>query len=146
MHTGQCLCGAVTFEVDEIVGPFELCHCSRCRKTTGSAFAATVGAKANGFRITSGSNLIRTFELPLVEQPPAYGLSFCSRCGCAVPVADSQSDTLEIPAGLFDDDLPIEPERHIYIEFKANWDHLHDDLPTFSKQELAELRGHHSDT
>lgn len=104
MHTGQCLCGAVTFEVDEIVGPFELCHCSRCIKTTGSAFAATVGAKANGFRITSGSDLIRTF------------------------------------------DLPIEPERHIYIEFKANWDHIHDDLPTFSKQELAELRGHHSDT
>ncbi|MCZ6459403.1 MAG: aldehyde-activating protein, partial [Gammaproteobacteria bacterium] len=39
MYKGQCLCGAVAFEVEEIIGPFELCHCTRCRKSTGSAFA-----------------------------------------------------------------------------------------------------------
>src|SRR4051812_13931017 len=29
---GSCLCGEVKFEVSEVVGPFELCHCNRCRK------------------------------------------------------------------------------------------------------------------
>ena len=41
--TGSCLCGGVRFEVDRVVGPFELCHCNRCRKVSGSAFTAMVG-------------------------------------------------------------------------------------------------------
>ena len=57
-----------------------------------------------------------------------------------MPLADPQSAWLEVPAGLFDDDLTIRPERHIYVEFKANWDPIHDDLPTFNKQQLAEFR------
>ena len=43
MMQGGCLCGAVRFELDRAVGPFELCHCNRCRKTTGSAYAAGLG-------------------------------------------------------------------------------------------------------
>jgi hypothetical protein len=39
MMRGSCLCGGVRFEVDRAVGPFELCHCSRCRKASGSALA-----------------------------------------------------------------------------------------------------------
>jgi hypothetical protein len=142
VYTGQCLCGTVTFEIDEIVGPFELCHCTRCRKSTGSAFAATVGAKASGFRIISGSDYIKTFELPIVEQPPAYTACFCSRCGSAVPLADPAADWLEIPAGLFDTELPLNPERHIYIEYKATWESIRDDLPTFTKDQIARHRRH----
>ncbi len=142
MYKGQCLCGAVAFEVAEIVGPFELCHCKRCRKSTGSAFAATVGAKAKGFRIVMGKDLIRTFELPVVENPPAYTTCFCSRCGSSVPLVDPAADWLEIPAGLFDTELPLRPERHIYIEYKANWESIDDDLSTFTKEQIASLRGH----
>ncbi len=142
MYTGQCLCGTVAFEVDEIVGPFELCHCTRCRKSTGSAFAATVGARASGFRITCGRDHIKTFELPVVEQPPAYTTCFCSRCGSAIPYADPAADWLEIPAGLFDTELPLSPERHIYIEYKATWESIHDDLSTFTKHQIARHRRH----
>lgn len=41
---GSCLCGRVTFVVS---GPFEAfhwCHCSRCRKDTGSAHASNIFA------------------------------------------------------------------------------------------------------
>ena len=70
MPGGSCLCGMVRFEVTAVVGPFELCHCPRCRKSTGSAFAAMVGVKVEGFRITQGSETIRSIELPVVERPP----------------------------------------------------------------------------
>ena len=40
MIKGSCLCGGVKFEIRGSKGPFELCHCNRCRKATGSAFAA----------------------------------------------------------------------------------------------------------
>lgn len=142
MYKGQCLCGAVAFEVEEIIGPFELCHCTRCAKSTGSAFAATVGAKADSFRITAGADHVKTFELPVVDQPPAYTTCFCSRCGSPVPLLDPAADWLEIPAGLFDTQLPLRPERHIYIEYKASWESIDDDLPTFTRNQIAGLRGH----
>lgn len=72
-----------------------------------------VGAKASGFRITSGSDHIKTFELPV-----------------------------EIPAGLFDTELPLNPERHIYIEYKATWESIRDDLATFTKDQIARHRRH----
>ena len=43
MIMGRCLCGGVRFEIVQAVGPFELCHCNRCRKVSGSAFAAMLG-------------------------------------------------------------------------------------------------------
>ncbi len=101
-----------------------------------------VGAKASGFRITSGSDHIKTFELPVAEQPPAYATCFCSRCGSAVPYADPAADRLEIPAGLFDTELPLNPERHIYIEYKATWESIRDDLATFTKDQIARHRRH----
>ena len=35
MIRGSCLCGGVKFEITRATGPFELCHCSRCRKANG---------------------------------------------------------------------------------------------------------------
>ncbi|PRY63410.1 hypothetical protein B0H98_1085 [Vreelandella songnenensis] len=40
--TGECLCGEVKFEIDGKLPNLYQCHCSLCRKTTGStANAAT---------------------------------------------------------------------------------------------------------
>jgi hypothetical protein len=43
---GSGLCGGVRFEIAKAVGPFELCHCNRCRKASGSAFTAFLGVEA----------------------------------------------------------------------------------------------------
>ena len=51
MANGTCLCGQIRFRLD---GPFQMmmhCHCSRCRKHHGSAFATFVGAPARGFEV-----------------------------------------------------------------------------------------------
>lgn len=37
---GSCLCGAVAFKVRLPFHEFVNCHCSRCRKASGSAYAA----------------------------------------------------------------------------------------------------------
>jgi hypothetical protein len=43
MFHGSCLCGGVRFEIERFVGPFELCHCTRCRKVSGSAYLTWLG-------------------------------------------------------------------------------------------------------
>jgi hypothetical protein len=66
MIKGSCLCGGVKFEIRGSKGPFELCHCNRCRKATGSAFAAGLRVRGEDLRIVQGQELIKTFEAPIV--------------------------------------------------------------------------------
>lgn len=137
---GGCLCGGVRFEIDRAVGPFELCHCPRCRKASGSAFVAGLGVRVRDFRLLGGAELIRTFEAPILDHPPAYRVAFCSRCGSPVPHPPEGATWFEIPAGLLDDDPLLRPERHIFVECKSPWYEISDSLPRVTKAQLAELR------
>ena len=140
MIRGGCLCGGIRFEVERFVGPFELCHCNRCRKRCGAAFAPMVGVRADDFRWLQGRELVRSYDAEIVEMPPAYRSSFCRRCGSQVPQPDRDADEFEIAAGLLDDDPGAVPDRHIFIELCAPWFDPADDLPKLEKPALIALR------
>ena len=143
MLRGSCLCGGVRFEVAKAVGPFELCHCTRCRKASGSAFTACLGILAADFRLLAGAELIASFDAPILRAPPAYRSSFCRRCGSPVPNPDPAADWFEIPAGLLDDDPRLRPDRHIFVEHRAPWFESADALPRLTAPELAAWRRQH---
>ena len=140
MIQGSCLCGGVKFEITRAVGPFELCHCSRCRKANGSAFVAGLGVLRDDFRLLQGRELIKTYEAPVRETPPAYRTCFCSRCGSPVPNPSSDSRWFEVPAGVLDDDPQLRPDKHIFVEAKSPWFAITDDLPQLDKAALLKLR------
>ena len=140
MIRGGCLCGGVKFEITRAVGPFELCHCGRCRKASGSAFVAGLGVRREDFRLISGRELIRTYEAPIREAPPGYRTCFCSRCGSPVPNASAETPWFEVPAGVLDDDPQLRPDRHIFVEVKSPWFAIEDNLPQLDRAELARLR------
>src|SRR5215813_12303089 len=100
MIAGSCLCGGVRFEIAAAVGPFELCHCRRCRKASGSAFAAMLGVRTRDFRLVGGRDSIGVYEAPLLDAPPPYRKAFCRRCGSPVPEPEPAGEWFEIPAGL----------------------------------------------
>lgn len=137
---GSCLCGKITFEIDKAVGPFEICHCNRCRKVSGSNGMAAVGVNTQDYRFLTGAKHITRFTAPILESPPAYQVDFCCHCGSPVPPPDPQGDWLEIAAGLFDDDIGLAPDKHIYCEFTPDWDKITDDLPQYDKKQLYKLR------
>ena len=140
MIRGSCLCGAVRFEVDRLTGPFELCHCSRCRKASGSAFLAGVCAPTSEFRFVQGREHIEVFEAPVREQPPGYRRPFCRMCGSPLPDPELSGPLCEIPAGLLDDEPEVRPDRHIFVECRAAWTPTGDGLPELDKQALVALR------
>jgi hypothetical protein len=140
MIQGGCLCGAVRFEIARAVGPFELCHCSRCRKASGSAFVAGLGVEVSDFRLFSGAELIQRYEAPVRERPPGYRTAFCTRCGSPVPAPAPGATWFEIPAGLLDGDAGVRPDRHIFVEGRSPWFEITDALPQLTKEELVELR------
>ena len=138
--SGSCLCSGVRFEIDQAVGPVEICHCNRCRKVSGSADLVAVGVKKEDYRFLAGEKLIKTFEAPVLNNPPAYISMFCSRCGSQVPPPAPEEDWFEICAGLFDDDIGVRPDRHIFIEFAPSWDEISDTLPKLTVRDLVRER------
>src|ERR1700752_1105498 len=104
MIGGSCLCGSVRFEIERADGPFELCHCNRCRKAGGSAFVAALEVKREALKFVQGRELIKTFEMPVRVTPPPFRTHFCSRCGSPVPNPSGDSPWVDVPAGLLDDD------------------------------------------
>jgi hypothetical protein len=140
MLRGGCLCGGVRFEIDRAVGPFELCHCRRCRKVSGSAFMASIGVQRDEFRFVTGRELIKVYEAPILESPPAYRVGFCGVCGSPVPDPEDTSERFEIAAGLLDDDPQLRPDKHIFVELKADWFQITDGLPELDKRALIKHR------
>ena len=115
---GSCLCGEVTCN---ITGPFDRfyqCHCDRCQKKSGSAFASLIFTSHDKIEWLSGKESTKRFDLPNAER---FSNSFCSQCGSQVPYISRDGQFLVTPAGFLNDDPQIVPQANIFIEEKACW-------------------------
>jgi hypothetical protein len=128
MNQGQCLCGAVRYEVDGPFASMTHCHCSMCRKHHGAPFATYVGAPLAGFRWVSGQDGVEKYT---TETGGAR--SFCSTCGSVTPIFMEGHGIVLIPAGNLDGELGIKPQRHIFTGSKAPWYEIRDSLPQFEE-------------
>ena len=125
---GSCLCGSVTYEVRPPFKLFQYCHCSRCRKITGSAFGSNIYATSAQLTWLSGEDNIQRYEL---EDTKYFASSFCRTCGSNLPWQVKSADTLIIPAGTIDNHPEISPKQNIHCASKAPWFLSSSDLPSF---------------
>jgi hypothetical protein len=140
MITGRCLCETVAFAIDGWVSPVQLCHARRCRRASGTAFAAELVARAEDFRWLRGEAQVRVYEAPLLERPPAYRRAFCEVCGSPMPVRMEGAPLVGLHAGTLDGDPGVRPVWHAFVGEMAPWDAIHDALPRFDTRPPPELR------
>jgi hypothetical protein len=124
---GGCLCGAVTFEVAPTFKRMVHCHCSRCRKGTGTGHATNLIVKPGQLRWRSGEEVITRYDLPTAR---SFGKWFCSLCGSPVPRLTRNGKLVVIPAGSLDTAPPITPTDHIFWSSRAPWGCTSGGLPT----------------
>lgn len=115
---GSCLCGQVNYEVEPPLKVFQLCHCTRCRKYTGSAHASHIFAKPENFRWTKGEELVGRFNVPDTKY---FATSFCKTCGSSLPWEIQGGGNMVITAGTLDEDPGIKPEQNIFWADHAPW-------------------------
>ena len=129
MHTGSCLCGAVKYEIRGEFGPAYFCHCSNCRKASGSAFAANVVVDADDFVLVQGEASLRSYRSSEKLQR-----LFCADCGS--PIASRRDDVAQVRVrlGTLDTPLATGPGAHIFVASKADWFQIHDALPQHSER------------
>ena len=130
MLEGRCLCGAITYEIDGEVGPIGLCHCSYCRRASGSAFAANATIRSEDFRLTAGEAELREYE-----STPGKLRSFCSRCGSPIYARlRAAPQVLRIRAGTLLSDPGARPRGHYDVGSKAPWYEIEGELPCFDAE------------
>jgi hypothetical protein len=129
MLRGKCLCEDVRFEITGPVGPLGYCHCSQCRRASGSAFGANADVHRSDLRFTSGEERIREYE-----SSPGCFRAFCSRCGSPIyKRRASAPDVARIRLGLLEDDPGVRARVHAFVSDKAPWYEITDSLPQFSQ-------------
>lgn len=124
-HAGSCLCDAVRFEVSGVFDSFFLCHCSRCRKGTGSAHAANLFARGAALVWLTGEDAVRTYAV----SGSRHARNFCGTCGSAMPQVQFGGALLIVPAGSLDTPVSIRPAAHICCGDRAEWDHDLETVP-----------------
>ncbi len=128
MFTGRCLCGAVRFEVHGKLGPFAYCHCYKCRRASGSAFAANAPVPAKSLEWRSGRESITEYE-----SSPGKFRAFCRGCGSPIYARRvANPDWFSIRLGLIDEDPGHRAQAHFNVSEQAPWFAVTDNLPQHS--------------
>lgn len=127
---GGCLCGQVRYKVSGPFTQFHLCHCSRCRKSTGSAHASNIFGHVDSLQWTEGKELVKRFDLADAKR---FSRCFCCQCGSPLPHQSRGTDLLIIPAGSLDEDPDIQPQDHIFWSDKAEWYESCEEAPRFDR-------------
>lgn len=131
--TGSCLCGQVRYEVRGGLGPFFFCHCKTCQKAQGGAFVCAATVKAQDFQLLAGGENVAEYE-----SSPGKKRCFCRNCGSPLwSRREGDARTLRLRLGLLDGD-PGRPLGHIFVEDKAPWFAIGDDLPQGNGFEVME--------
>lgn len=127
MYQGSCLCKKIAIQIDGSIDSIIHCHCSLCRKSSGTAFATNGFINRADFKVVKGQDNLTAFEFK-----PGRIRHFCSACGS--PVFSENLDDisrLRLRLGILDSDITERPISHNFVSSKANWELLNSDLPQY---------------
>jgi len=128
LREGGCSCGTVRFRMAGQPKWVAHCHCTDCRKATGSAFATYIGVATERFAWTAGQPRFHASS-PGVER------GFCGACGTPLSYAAPGRWPGEIHVMLctLDDPGALAPRAHVYWSERVPWLQMDDGLRTFEK-------------
>ena len=129
--SGQCFCGAVHFAVADAFVYAANCHCSNCRRTTGSAFKPFAGIARDKLRVTEGEDNLMIFGDENGND------THCKTCGSLLYSVVRGGAFVHVAMGTLADEPAIRPTAHIFVGSKAPWFTITDDLPQYDEHAVA---------
>lgn len=83
---GSCLCQGIRYEIETELDEIIYCHCQKCRKANGTAFATNAPVLIQQFKWIQGENLLKKYQSSSTTER-----CFCGVCGS--PIISIKSDT-----------------------------------------------------
>ncbi|HVW73304.1 MAG TPA: GFA family protein [Rhizomicrobium sp.] len=112
-YTGGCLCGAVTWQLNERPLAINACHCIDCKKTTGATNVIMLIARKEAFVVTGEMQSYRK----RADSGRELDIYRCVHCGTRIFHHNLASNALVfVTAGTLDDSSWAVPSSHIWVE------------------------------
>lgn len=128
VRRGSCLCGARRYEIEGDLDGVWVCHCSLCRKATGSVGNAILIVPKDRFRWLSGADHGETYALRAT-----YTVTRCRTCGTPLP-AEADETNVYVTAGTLDEPLGAGVRTHLFCASRADWDRDAPDVRYFDER------------
>jgi hypothetical protein len=123
--TGKCYCGAVEYSVPDEFRYALVCHCSNCRRTTGSAFKPFAGIEREKFAVIKGADGLLIYGGDTAHD------AHCGKCGSLLYSVVREAAWVHVTMGTLVDPPSIRPSAHIFVGSKAPWETINDGLPQY---------------
>lgn len=124
---GSCYCGAVRYAVADEFLYAANCHCSNCRRTTGSAFKPLAGIERYKLTVTKGERCLLIFGEEDAND------THCMACGSLLYSIVRDGAFVHVAMGTLIDTPSIRPSMHIFVGSRAPWFAITDDLPQYDE-------------
>ena len=125
MIHGTCLCGAVRLEIQEpLERSPEACHCSQCRKQTGS-FLIAVNVRRTALYVEGKESVAWYQSSEKVQR------GFCKVCGSTLfwnPIIEGYEWT-GVALGCIDTPLSLRISKHTFVGDKGGYYEINDGAP-----------------
>jgi hypothetical protein len=118
---GSCLCGEVRYTVADEFEYALICHCSQCRRVTGSAFKPFGGILRTRLKVTRGT--VKRYGDAKTHD------AHCKTCGSLLYSIVRDGKYAHVTYGTLIDPPSLAPTAHIFADSKAAWYQILDDLP-----------------
>ena len=123
---GACLCRALRYTVEDSFRYAAQCHCSDCRRATGSAFKPFAGIEREKLRLTHDGDQ----QLIFGDERANHDVH-CRTCGSLLYSVVRDGTFVHVTLGSLEDEPTVRPSAHIFVGDKAAWHTITDTLPQF---------------
>ncbi len=131
--TGGCLCGAVHYEGEGEAIFSGHCHCTDCRKSSGTGHCSHMVVPTNAVKITG----TLTQFAKKADSGFLVTRFFCPACGSPIYSTNTRwPDMFAIRASSLDDPDVFAPQMIVYDSRRVAWDAIDADLPRFAELPL----------
>ena len=128
MLKGSCLCGGVALRIDGPLRNARFCHCSNCRKFSGTAYAAWGLVATEQLEVSAQNSKITKYN------SGGGSRVFCAACGSPLWYEpDGMPQYRGIPLGVIDEGEVPSPAMHVWTRSKVAWVTLADDIPAHAR-------------
>ena len=129
-HTGQCLCGAVSYKISTDPVMVGHCCCKDCQRSTGAAHMTAAMFPLSSFEIAGELKE----HVKMADSGNVITRHFCPECGGRLFADNSGTEgTRAVMVGSLDAPDLLAPGVVVYGDSQIPWD-IHDEaLPVFPK-------------
>lgn len=129
--TGGCLCGTVRYRTLAPERVTYYCHCTDCRRASGSAFHIGVVVREEELEILSGS--VKGYNVE-ADSGNALVRDFCPDCGSQLFMrSPAQKGLMAVNAGTLDNPNSVTPTASLWTEAKIDWAEMGENIECFAK-------------